>query len=875
MRRNLLLAALLALVACVFVWLLRDSSDGASVAATVRGANGRAAVESAPQEFASDVPRADEALERSAVAAPNAAATPEVVADTPAAPPSVGELVEFRVIDRATQKPVSGARVVRFENPEHLAAFDVARVLRRGDFDARFDAAPDAQATDANGVVHFARMRELSVVAARFERTLGMASAPGDMPKPIVIELVADGDIAVRVVDVSGRPSPSMPVALRRRQGGFFNDYALAESDGEGRATLRHALALVAARPKPMNVWHVALRGVFYPPLDVELDPTLLAGGKVQLVVPVHGECLVEVLDEHGAPCTEALAIGLCVDRDGNCVNVQYVSDGGLRYEDVVTGVQLFGLVQLGSPLEAFVIRAGSEVVHRARGNALTNAGQRAKITVNLAETACVLTGRVLDESGVPLAKSTQRVRTQRPDQAGGVNYSEGELELDARGRFHFDIDVSHGTAPNTFVVYTCDSAQNEQSSASRDLPAPLGVGVHDLGDLTLERSPLVVAGVVLDHRGRAVAGASIQVGVEDREETRVFSNALDLPETRSDAQGRFEIRARIALPEIEVSASHDGRSSAATTTAPGASDIVLRLPESGHLAGRVLIDDTLAKMGALIEARYAGRDEDDESHTSRHLMLDKNGEFEFRGLPVGTYEVRVNTPTNWIPLTRVTDVVVESERTTRDPRLDPLDLRGQLLSFTLRVVDAHDQPVPQSWLVVHRGDLGDETFDDSSALGNTIKRGIVCSLEGVDVRAGAPGMRNVELRGVKTNTTIVLSPGPRLRLTLATPAQVRAPFELGVILLAEGRTQSIGGLYGTPPRFDADGVALCQSPVSGRARVQFVVVRVSANSSAWADVETTTPQFIDIRDDPGEQSFELTFDPVDLDAAQSQLSGG
>jgi hypothetical protein len=879
MRRNVMLAALIAVICGVFVWLLRDSNDGTSVAATVRGANKAAAIEPAPQEIAGDVAREDQALERSAVAAADGAIAREVETREIASPPVEGPLLEVRVVDRATQKPVAGARVVLVDNPERSPSFDMARVVRRGDLDARLSGVENVQIADASGIVHFPRAHESAVVAARFEHTFGIANVQGDMPKPIVVELIADGDLAVRVVDVPGKPSPAISVALRRRQAGILNDYSIAETDGEGRAALHHALALVGARPKPINAWHVALRGVFYPPIDVEVDPTLLAGGTAQLVVPAHGECEVVVLDEHGAPCTESLSIGLRVERDESGgmmrTNAQYVGDGGLRYEDVATGRQLFALVQLGCPLEAFVTRTGSEVLHRASGNAIAAAGQRTKITVKLAETACVLAGRVLDQDGRPLGAATARARMQRADSRGGVDYSDAPLALDAQARFRFDIDVSRGSAPNAFVVYTCDAERHEQLSAARDLPAPLDVGLHDLGDLTLEASPRVAAGVVLDHRGQPVAGATIHIGTEDREETNPSWMPLDLPETRSDAQGRFDVRARMALPQIEVLAERDGSSSNTVAAQPGADDLVLLLPESGNVAGRVLLDDTLGKPGALIEMVYSAPSAGENSPPSKRTMLDKKGEFEIRGLRAGTYEVRVSSPNNWIPLARVAEVAIEADRTTRDPRLDPLDLRGQLLSFTLRVVDAHDAPVPQSWLVVHRGDLGDETFDDSNALGNTIKHGVVCSLAGVDVRAGAPGMRDVELRGVKTNTTIVLAPGPRLRLTLQSPPRIGAPLELGVMLIAESQTRTIGPLYGTPPRFDADGVALCPSPVVGRARVQFVVVRVRPNSAAWAEVATSSPQFIDIRDEPGEQSFDLTFDPVDLDAAQRQLTGG
>jgi hypothetical protein len=339
-----------------------------------------------------------------------------------------------------------------------------------------------------------------------------------------------------------------------------------------------------------------------------------------------------------------------------------------------------------------------------------------------------------------------------------------------------------------------------------------------------------------------------------------------------SDAAGHFEIRGTCSARELRLTSGFDGAECDPVVTPPGRGDLVLQLHASGALAGRVLLDPRFAKIKPYLEIRFAGDGSPDSGET-RRAELDSAGNFDVHGLPVGTCAVRVLIALQSGVAARVPDVAIEADRTTRDPRLDPLDLRGQLFSVTLRIVDVHDDPVTGAWVVLSSPD-GESNRSDDSSLGKLVKFGFVCGASGCDVRAGAPGMREVRLNAVKTDTTIVLTRGPSVRLELAQANPVAPPDQLAALLVPDDYPTASGADYGSPTRFDSDGAARFASSVVGRARVVLFLIERNTDGPRSISLPARSPQIVEVRDQSDEQTISVVLDPGDLEAARQRRNG-
>lgn len=186
-----------------------------------------------------------------------------------------------------------------------------------------------------------------------------------------------------------------------------------------------------------------------------------------------------------------------------------------------------------------------------------------------------------------------------------------------------------------------------------------------DLGDLVLERG-IVVAGRVVDARGRGVAGARV---VEARS-NQVWGH-IPLPLRRlggreTDADGRFELLLRkpgefrlVALHEAHPDAEYTGRAAKLGTEVGG---IVIRLADGASIAGTVLgipagVRNVRVGARRLQRPRPAVKNDDpfggflgaamenamDEFGlgTDRTAELDENGKFRLQGLAAdATYRI-------------------------------------------------------------------------------------------------------------------------------------------------------------------------------------------------------------------------------------------
>jgi len=224
----------------------------------------------------------------------------------------------------------------------------------------------------------------------------------------------------------------------------------------------------------------------------------------------------------------------------------------------------------------------------------------------------------------------------------------------------------------------------------------------------------------------------------------------------------------------------------------------------------------------------------------------------EFRLLPAGTYSLSYRFP--WSEDEgRIDGLRIELGRETRDPRLEPLDLREFLPVIALTIVDPDGRSVPEPgiWLGTRseEGFLSVRPAPDGErwlVLGRSLR-----------IHVEAAGFRRQELADVDSDRRIVLERGIPVRVRIVGPLpclpsgwKLRGELSLRTFDLSTGRLASVN-----EPTFsleDGEGELLVAEP-GGYAFSFWIACDVGAGSF-W---EKPRP-ILEVHDGGTQQSFVL-----------------
>ena len=403
------------------------------------------------------------------------------------------------------------------------------------------------------------------------------------------------------------------------------------------------------------------------------------------------------------------------------------------------------------------------------------------------------------------------------------------------------------------------------RSGAILDLSRDIGPGEVNLGPVQLAPLPLIAAGVVIDATGRPVEGVQIHVSAQVGSEGHWIVLGLDR-EARSDERGRFALRGWLPEPvdEVRLSGSHRGyRQHDTVTVAHGADDAVIELSATGSVAVERIVDAgiPLANVGVRLAAEPAERPRW-RSGTSHDplVLIDR--------LDPGRYRVEVTLQGMREPLMALPDVEIRAGEVTRDPRLNPVDLRGRLKTIALRLRNAEGEALTEA-LVMHR-EAGSRARWGRQQVMRSSSVQLVTTGFAVDLLVSSPGYREAERRGVTDDQTIVLLAGYPVDLHLIgglpeLPDRVQLQASLALI----GRdtfTPSGGG------DFQADGSCSIQAPHTGRHRLNLHLVHhLLSGGNSTLGFPAEEPE-LEILPSEVPQVFEVRLSRAHLDTALAQL---
>lgn len=773
------------------------------------------------------------------------------------APADSGPMREVELVEAASGRRLPGAEAWVLADGADWSAFSFDGLVERG----------QAQRADDEGLLRFPWSAGGEVLVLARAGALAGGGRVGE-PSPLAprgrVALHPDWDLELEVTRADGSPAAEVPIRCGLLEGGGV-DYGLRVTGRDGHAVLRHAgLAFALSRAEGLEL---RVEVPLPEPLVRRVERRSVPPEPVRFRLPAGGSVDVDVLDLEGRLVQEPCEVKLGLVWPGEPRELSPFRHASRTYLErtTETGRASFAFVALGAELELLVQReeGSAEVREYLPGPRL--AGEHLTHAVVLGSQHPLLEFRVLDPAGAPLVEAPLELELL----AASVNLSENETPkatTDAEGRFR--LELAHVYREGD-LVHLLVHAREGALAGERDLSRPFERGLVPMGNLVLHPAPRLLAGRVLDAAGVPVEGARVRFETPVSEDPRDpdspvwYWTALG-PERVTDAQGAFELRALSLARRVRASASHGTARSAPLETDAGAVGVELVLLGTGALAGRVWLDPGVP--AELLEVRAFDRPASGEEGEGwlQAQSLRADGEFLLEDLLSVPHRIELAIRSQKALLS-FPDVLVEAGRARRDPRLDPLDLRGRLRHCRLTLVPP-EPGTPQASLVGDLSYWGPGGSETSWIWFNHSPIEVVTELPVFDGRIQVPGYRTLSLQGIDGDRELLLERAIEVRLVL--PPEIplpEPPRYLKAALVASGEdglSMDWGG-----DAFGESREILCRASAAGTLEVRWIVEWRGNGGATATSLGLEPVQSLEIEDRPG-QVFELRVEAEDLQEA-------
>lgn len=672
-------------------------------------------------------------------------------------------------------RPVAGAELCFLPEATARQRLDAGSTVPRYELPA---ALGKRLRTDAEGLAVLPRERGACLCSVLHDGAFGFLVVP---PRDRVFSLVLQTDETLRLsaqfADTSR--AAGVPIAVLQRRGGEDGPARplwQGDSDGRGVVVLRHFQLYRQPNDKPDAI------ETFAAIARVPGASACLFAGRpapddpVVVLVPPLGRIAVQVVDHVGTPVLAQGSIGLTSEGspaaapgDAPPLPRQFLAQN--RDKPPGDALVLLPFAEVMAPVRVFA--RFPEARRAAEIGPLTGpstAGETRTVTLPLGPQQSLLAGRLLGPDGAPLGAAPTRVEVTLWHD--GKRLVHGDVHALDDGRFDWVLG-DFGERDRFVVEFRLVSEGGVLGGAAE----PLGARVRttairggrrlELGDVRLVVLPVLASGEVLDDAGQPVAGARVTVRCEGLPGGNGAGEMAPLRSlaTRCDEQGRFTILGDAPPAACELLAEQD-QHFAATVPLQAGGPHRLVLPRAGRLRGRVLLPEWLAE-GA-VSLRLHPYEEGREKDT-RAMRLSRRGggRFHLDMIRPGRFQARVELRNAPKPLVVFDDVFVPPGD-TRDPRLQPLDLRTLLFRYELRAVDAAGQPLPLDGPILARLSMPDGQVVESAFRWQRGRSELITASPSADLTFFGRGLRTLR-------TT--LGPGPQdVPLAVLPPVPIELP---------------------------------------------------------------------------------------------------
>lgn len=766
--------------------------------------------------------------------------------------------------------------------PNLVEDYDAFLRIRRGWFrghlplDEGYRALGRVYRADALGRVRVPRPIDPGAVAIGWKEDLwGQVALPPNGFPPFRLVLRPDVRLEVQVVDEWGRPASGVPVSL---WGGDLSGRLtlvtppLYTAGPEGIARFHRIRELLqswkdlARRDGNEPALHVQLELPLAAPVREALDPARLPADPVRLVLPPTGAVVVEAAGFEKLPPGGGIRAGLrWRGPEGEAG-----SDSRIEV-DAVGGIAVFPRVGLGLELTVHVrwTLHGVHTLSRVReqvGHGPTMAGEEVRFRFPDESGFPLLAGRVVGERGEPAGSRVLDFTCFRRVPGDEAVAMLSTQRTDGQGRFlvPFPLQLLPECRQGLLVATRPDSGEPPLQGCL-ELPSALEPGLREIGSVVLRPPRLVAAGRVLDRQGRPLPMSRVGFFFPS---ARASGRPLnpEFPQGRihallTDAEGRFSFCSPIDLEEVLIVAATMGRlpiERVERTVPAGTAGLELVPEAAAILEGSLLLPEGATSKDIRLLARYTDR----PGVPDRHGVLLPDGRFLFAAeLSSGVVTLLIHPFASDLVVHEERGIQVRAGETTRDPRLQNLDLRDRVRLLELEVVDPEGAPVP-------RGDV--HLLGAGTRLGR-VERGqarLFVPPGRLDLVVSAPEQRSAVLKGVEASCRVVLGPGLPVLLQIVPEPELSPDYQLQFTLTHQG-TGSVQRRVVRP------GTELRLAlPGPGPYVVAWFLLQRKSPPRKTLPVETPAPQAITVSDSPGEQVFRLALPPEALARAVEQAAG-
>lgn len=463
------------------------------------------------------------------------------------------EGLQVEVVD-AEGAPLAGADV-------YVLWIDEARESEFGfeDLPEAIEEEGEQGRTDERGSSWFSLgSGELVAVVARHGASFGMdfveLERTESQPLHLRLQVLADFDVTVRVLDPRGNPAENVPIVLACER------HSLEETtDSDGEAAFEHFGSLRLG----MGLEWTARADVLVPePIRHEFGRLSQEAAAV-LRLPPTGSVEVRVEDVDG----EAVA-------DGSLVWLGSPAIDGLERTGTKDGVAYFAHVGVGMELEARASRFGG--LQEASPGLFTGPrrhGEAVEQKIVFGRNSSLLPLRVRRPEGRPFEGSLEVRVLGDTGRVTGYHLRPGD-----DGSYRLDLAQQPEEARMRIQV---NAWTGERVGARFELVLPLPVGILPERELALEAAPILLAGRIVDVSGRPVATIEREDGNWDGLQLEYqTASGVTSASLRTDSDGRFEIRSFFAAEEIRVRVMRWNKGGELVRVPPGSADLVLVLDE-------------------------------------------------------------------------------------------------------------------------------------------------------------------------------------------------------------------------------------------------------------------------------------------------------
>jgi hypothetical protein len=800
------------------------------------------------------------------------------VVPRPAAPRTIESIpleqgVQVLVRTKSTGEPVPGALVCAFDWCDYDE--DLAAQLDCDSYDQEAFAEQFGRwfQADSGGLAVVPRPWRGTIVQASHAGLWGQAEIQPGAGEPVPIELVPDPELRVRVVDEDGRPVAGVRTCLliEGENWGWPARVALSEEPG-GIAVLRHVSPSLG--PYPANRASIALAEPLLEVVKAALDPARWPSEPVELLLPPTGSLEIRIEDEDGA-LFDGVAWATLTRKSPSA------APGGEPPADLDFYLPIRGgrrLVSHVSPGVALSVSAWSQAFDALHEECAgpSRPGERVTLVLQIESPTPVLVARILRDGELVRGARLRIVQLVRSFD-GTYGRSELSARTDAEGRMRLSVQGgAEGHVSRRSLDLRIRPDHGEAGPwADVELPARLERGTTDLGDIALVEPPLLVAGRVVDEAGRGIAGAGISLAAAaDVSAGAGATGWIEMPQEGLSTQrdGSFEVRGTPPAGDLQVSVWHERFGSPEPRLVPvGTRDLELVLPGAGSIAGRVLAEPEV--MGVGIDVLAHGADENQGN--VRGASLDRaTGAFEIQGLAPGPYALTAQVENGGPQLAPAADLVVEAGRVTRDPRFDPLDLRGKVRP--IRIEASCADAIRLQFFQVQQRDPETLEWSDCGGWGQSGSSiTVLASKATIDVVVIASEHRPLELFGISSDQRVVLEPGLGVRVVLDPPqAELGPGASLSVTASPEGEGHPpyapVWAAFGAPGE-RASSVSM-HLPYPGTYRLDFYLELQSEQSSHGDFVSSVPSPHIEVVESASEQTFTVHLPREALDTTLALL---